>query len=397
MSSSFENNKGSRRRFLESSAGMAAGMISLGSGQASAAANSNLQVAVVGVRSRGRQLIKRFAKLDGVHIQAICDIDLAQANRAAGELRDLQRTHCRVERDYRNVLAAGDIDAVVIATPDHWHAPMCIDALNAGKHVFVETPMSHTATETAAILDAARNSDRVVFCGMQQRSMPHMQSAIENVRSGRIGSVRLARAWTSHRRKSIGLAPDGPAPVDVDYRTWLGPAPSREFNPNRFHYSWRWFWDYGGGELTNWGIHMIDIARLGLGVGQPNRVTASGGKYHFNDDQETPDTLTVNYDFADSTLIWEHREWCTRQIEGRSAGVAFYGENGTLIVDRSGWKIYDSGETVPATETSRGDTVAEDFVAAIRTGDTRRDQLQSAAISTDLCHMGNSAYRQSAS
>ena len=178
MSSSFENNKGSRRRFLESSAGMAAGMISLGSGQASAAANSNLQVAVVGVRSRGRQLIKRFAKLDGVHIQAICDIDLAQANRAAGELRDLQRTHCRVERDYRNVLAAGDIDAVVIATPDHWHAPMCIDALNAGKHVFVETPMSHTATETAAILDAARNSDRVVFCGMQQRSMPHMQSAL---------------------------------------------------------------------------------------------------------------------------------------------------------------------------------------------------------------------------
>ena len=153
---------------------------------------------------------------------------------------------------------------------------------------------------------------------------------------------------------------------------WLGSAPKRDFNLNRFHYSWRWFWDYGGGEVTNWGVHMIDIARLGLeriadfgsrisDCGEGVRITTTGGKYHFEDDQETPDTLTANLDFGDRTLIWEHRQWCPRQIEGRSAGVAFYGENGTLVLDRGGWKVYDSNEKVAVTDTSRGDTVVEDF------------------------------------
>jgi len=418
----FTNNKGNRRRFLGSTAGVAAGMMSLKAATAGSA-NSNLQVGIVGVRARGRQLIKRFANQPGVTIRAICDIDPAQANRAAGELHDLQAADFRTERDYCSLLASGDVDAVVIATPDHWHAPMTIDAVAANKHVFVETPLTHSIDETTAVLNAASDSDRVLFCGMQQRSMSHMRSALNHIADGHLGSVRLARAWTSHRRKSIGTAPDGPPPIGVDYSHWLGPAPSREFNPNRFHYSWRWFWDYGGGELTNWGVHMIDMARLGLfgsrlhsgvaGVGArdernpgasfagsvqprpPTTIHATGGKYYFtDDDQETPDTLTVNYDFGDRTLIWEHRQWCPRQIEGRSAGVAFYGEHGTLILDRGGWKVYDSNEKVAATESGSGDTVVEDFVAAVRSNDVTRHGLVSIAATTNLCHAANQEYRQ---
>lgn len=387
----FANTTGSRRRFLESSAGMAAGMMSLRSERA--AVPRSLNVAIIGVRARGRQLIKKFATTAGATVRVLCDVDPAQASRAAGELRDVQSSSFRVERDYHSVLAAGDVDAVVIATPDHWHAAMCIDAITAGKHVFIETPMSHNAAETVMILRAADQSDRVVFCGMQQRAMPHMQSALKHVRSGLIGDVRLARAWASHRRKPIGRAANGPAPIDVDYSMWLGPAPTVEFNPNRFHYSWRWFWNYGGGELTNWGTHMIDIARLGLGVESPERVTATGGKYHFDDDQETPDTMTVNYDFGDRSLIWEHRQWCSRQIEGRSAGVAFYGEHGTLILDRGGWKVYDSRESIAAAESSRGDTVVQNFLDSVRDQDLSRCDLGSVATSTDLCHAGNTAFR----
>ncbi len=382
---------------------MAAGIMTLGSG-ANGTANSNLHVAVIGVRARGRQLLKRLANTNNVSIRALCDVDPAQAQRASGELRDVQREQFRLERDYQVILAAGDVDAVVIATPDHWHAPMCVQSLAAGKHVFVETPLSHSTEDTNAMLSAATDSDRVLFCGMQQRSMPHIQSALNHIAAGHLGSVRLARAWTSHRRKSIGRAPDGPPPIDVHYSMWLGPALQREFNPNRFHYSWRWFWDYGGGELTNWGVHMIDIARLGL-FGRRTTdadadtlptpgVQVTGGKYYFtDDDQETPDTLTVNYDFGDRTLIWEHRQWCPRQIEGRSAGVAFYGEHGTLIVDRGGWKVYDSNEKVAATDSGSGDTIVTDFVEAVGTNKIDRDTLHSIAATTDLCHMANKVYR----
>ncbi|MFK7821354.1 MAG: Gfo/Idh/MocA family protein [Planctomycetaceae bacterium] len=401
MAGTFANNKGNRRRFLESSAGAAAGMMSLGSARRSSSSpNQKVQIAVIGVRARGRQLVKRIAAHPHATVTALCDIDSAQINRASSELQDLQPYSARLERDYRKVLAAGDIDAVVVATPDHWHAPMCLDALAANKHVFVETPISHTIDETAAIVSAASNSDRIVHCGMQQRSMPHMHSAIHELRNGSIGSIRLARAWASHRRKPIGKAVDGPPPIDVDYDTWLGAATKRPFNPNRFHYSWRWFWDYGGGELTNWGVHMIDIAMRGLSASSRDgsqfanpTISTTGGKYYFNDDQETPDTLTASFDFGDRSLIWEHRQWCPRQIEGRSAGVAFYGDGGTLIVDRGGWKIYDSSEKVAATDNSRGDTIIEDFVDAIRSGSGPQQDLASIASSTDLCHRANLVYR----
>jgi predicted dehydrogenase len=399
MAGNFADSKGNRRRFLESSAGVAAGVMSLGSARPEASANQRVQVAIIGVRARGRQLMKRLAAQSGVSIVALCDVDPAQIARASSELCDLQTQPARLERDYRNVLAAGDVDAVIVATPDHWHAKMCLDAISANKHVFVETPISHTIEETSAIVSAASDSDRIVACGLQQRSMPHIQSALDQLQSGNIGTIRLARAWASHRRKSIGKAVDGPPPIDVDYDTWLGPASKRDFNPNRFHYSWRWFWDYGGGELTNWGVHMIDTARLGLFSDQSQHsaqvepiIKTTGGKYYFDDDQETPDTLTANFDFGDRTLTWEHRQWCPRQIEGRSAAVAFYGDGGTLILDRGGWKIYDSAEKVAATDTSSGDTVVEDFVNAVRTGSSQHS-LASIATSTDLCHRANLVYR----
>ena len=183
MSANFSNNTGNRRRFLGSSAGVAASMLSLGGAPVG---SPEIRVGVIGVRARGRQLIKRLVSLDGVSVSSICDIDPAQASRAAGELRDLQSSPFRVERDYQRLLASGDVDSVVIATPDHWHARMCIDALAAGKHVFVETPLSHKVDETAAILGAASQSDRVLFCGMQQRSMPHMHSALDHIAAGHL-------------------------------------------------------------------------------------------------------------------------------------------------------------------------------------------------------------------
>lgn len=392
--SGFANYRGNRRRFLESSAGMAAGMMSISGPRRS----DPVRVAIIGTRNRGRQLAKRFAASSAASIAAVCDIDYAQASRCLTEVQQIAgSTGCRMEADYQRVLAAGDVDAVVIATPDHWHAKMCLESLDAAKHVFVEPPLAHTIDESRQILSAAATSERTVFCGLQQRSMAHVRSAIAHLQENRIGEVRLARAWTSHRRTSIGKAPDSPEPIGVDYQRWLGPAPARPFNPNRFHYSWRWFWDYGGGELTNWGVHLLDIARLGMNVSLPRDVVAVGGQYYISDDQETPDTLNVTYDYSDRAIVWEQRQWSPRQMEGRSAGVAFYGNRGTLIVDRGGWKIYDSEESSGLSEPGRGDTIVEDFLDAIRVGDRRLDDLKSAAISTDLCHLGNQAYRRSVS
>ncbi len=381
----------SRRRFLESSAGLAAGLMAFGA--TAQAKRPSVNVGVIGVRVRGRQLARAFSRTSGCRVVAICDVDPTQAIRTGSELLEFQQQPCRQEAQASRVLGADDVDAVVIATPDHWHASLCLQAIEAGKHVFVETPMSHTVAETRSILSAARASDRVVFCGLQQRSMPHVQSALRVLQEGRLGNVRLARAWSSHKRKPIGRATAGPVPIGVDYETWLGPAPRREFTPNRFHYSWRWFWDYGGGELTNLGVHMIDIARLGLNVTTPRRIVATGGQYYTDDDQETPDTLTVNYDFHDCSLIWEHRQWCSRPIEGRSTGVAFYGDRGTLIIDRGGWKIYDSDKKDASGEQGSGDSVVADFLTAVRLGRPDHSLLESAAISTDLCHFGNLAWR----
>ena len=394
----FVTARGNRRDFLEKSARNAAGVAAGVAGMTHAvsvarslSANETLNIAIIGLRSRGKKLGEIFASLPNCRVVSICDVDGAMFAPASTAIETHQNKPAWV-RDFRRVLDDKSVDAVVIATPDHWHGLMTVMACEAGKDVYVEKPMAHNIDEERRIVVAANQYQRVVQVGLQQRTSSHFQSAIEFIRSGRLGTVRLAKAWTSHQRKRMSATGDSRIPQGVNYDMWLGPAPKRAFNANRFHHSWRWFWDYGTGELGNWGIHMLDVARQGLGVELPQRVSVSGGSLYFTD-QETPDTLTVGYDFGAETIVWEHRQWSHRGIEGRSAATAFYGDNGTLIVDRSGWKVYETGTNESESGTDSTTEHCRDFVNAVRSRSQPTGDVESARISGALCHLGNIATR----
>jgi len=266
-------------------------------------------------------------------------------------------------------------------------------ACQAGKDIYLESPATHSLTEDTALIEAVNRTQRIVQVGLQQRSGSHFQSAIQFLRSGKLGNVRFAKAWIVHRRKSIGRRAVVEAPAHVDYAAWLGPAAARPFQPNRFHFNWRWFWEYGGGELAHWGVHMLDVARWGLQVETPVRVSSVGGKYSFDDDQETPDSLTVQYDFGGKSILWEQRLWSSHGVEGRSSGVAFHGDQGTLVVDRGGWKVYDHGEVIAADASDLLKSHLTNFTDCIRTRRTPAADLATGIASGALCHWGNTAYR----
>ena len=391
-----------RRQFLGSSAknaaGVAAGVVSLSAAAAIAHGNlEKIRLGVIGIRNQGKELATSFARLPGASVTTLCDVDDSLFPAVIKSVEQLQgegpNKTPKIERDFRRVLDDPEIDAVVIATPDHWHAVMTILACQAGKDVYVEKPVSHTIEEGTRMIAAARQYDRVVQSGLQQRSGAHFQSAIDYVRSGKLGRVRLAKAWTAHLRKSIGHKADCIAPQGVDYDLWQGPAPLKNFNPNRFHHNWHWNWDYGSGELGNWGVHMLDIARWGLEVTYPHQVSAQGGKHYFDDDQQTPDTLLANYSFPGKTIAWEHRLWSHQGIEGRSAAVAFHGDQGTLIVDRGGWKVYGQSESVTSDSSNCATPHHQNFLDSIRTRSRPTADIEIGHISTTLCHLGNIAYR----
>ncbi len=312
----------------------------------------------------------------------------------AREVETLQGHAPQLLTDFRRLLDDSSIDAVVIATPDHWHAPMTILACQAGKDVYVEKPVSHSLAEGPAMIAAAQACRRIVQAGLQQRSGGHFRTAIEYVQSGKLGSVHLAKAWTVHQRKSIGFKKDVSVPAGVNYDLWLGPASARPFNPNRFHYNWHWFWDYGTGELGNWGVHLLDVARWGLGVDLPTQVSAAGGKHHFHDDQQTPDTLLVNYTYPGKTITWEHRLWSAHGMEGRSAAVAFCGERGTLIVDRGGWKVYGQKESLATGASDLLEPHLRNFIDCVKSRDIPACSIETGHVSSALCHLGNIAYRR---
>ncbi|MCH8219456.1 MAG: Gfo/Idh/MocA family oxidoreductase, partial [Planctomycetes bacterium] len=238
----------------------------LWSGRRILGANDDIRVAIIGLGGKGSSHVKQFSNLPGVRLVALCDVD---PQRLAKQVKRVDGAHSQT--DPRRILDRQDIDAVVIATPDHWHAPACIWACEAGKDVYVETPASHNLAEGERMVQAGRLWNRVIQTGMHQRSGAHFQSAIEFLRSGKLGPVNTAKAWIVHRRKSIGFKANAPIPKEVDYDMWLGPARKQPFNPNRFHANWHWFWDYGTGEIGNWGVHLLDIARWGLDVELPQR------------------------------------------------------------------------------------------------------------------------------
>jgi len=387
-----------RRAFLQRSAGKAAVGVAAGlSGwlPANAGAQEPVRLGVIGVRSRGLELARAATRLPGVEIAALCDVDAAILHDAANRLESA--TTPRQFSDYRQLLDDSRIHGLIIATPDHWHASMTMDACRAGKDVYLESPATHSVAEWAQVVAVAARHQRIVQTGLQQRSGAFVQSAVKFLQSGGVGRVRFARAWMACRRKPIGRRGDSPAPGGVDYAAWLGPAPYREFNGNRFHGNWTRFWDYGSGELGLWGVHWLDVAAWALDLNGPVSVSAIGSRLHFTDDQETPDTLTVHYQFQRPhpvEVAWEHRTWTVHGNEGRTSGIAFYGDDGTLVLDRGGWKVYDRKDSPAENGGDLDGPHLADFLRSVRTREEPAASLMVARRAEQLCHLGVQAYRE---
>jgi predicted dehydrogenase len=346
-----------------------------------ASANEKLTIACMGCRGRAGHLIRGFAEMSDVNIAALIDIDPRQFGEAVKNIEGKTGKAPKTLSDFRRVLDDKAIDAIVVGTPDHWHAIPTILACQAGKHVYVEKPCSHNLREGQVMLAAARKHRRAVQVGIQSRNARYLAGACEYIRSGALGKVTLAKAWESAKQPAVPPLPDADPPPGVDYDMWLGPAPKRPFNPNRFHSKWRWFFDYGTGDLGNDGVHRIDFARRGLeaafaAMGRklpdwPTAVSAAGGKLFFDDIQEWPDTLLVTWEFPGALLLYEMRIWSSNPIEGEAEGAAIYGENGSVIIGNSSWRAYGpKGEPLPMrgrSDDSEHDAAHKrDWVDAIR-------------------------------
>jgi predicted dehydrogenase len=380
-----------RRHFLHAAASTAA-LTALTATGAADKPNEKIRLAFIGVRGRGRQLISGFAPFDDVEIVCVCDPDANVVPAAIKAMQPWQKHEPKVEKDIRKVLENRDVNAVVVATPDHWHALATVWACQAGKHVYVEKPISHNLVEGRRMVDAARKYERVVQVGTQRRSAEYLVKAAEFIRSGKLGKVPFARTWIAGNRPNIGKKDDAQVPAGVDYDLWLGPAPERPFNPNRFHYNWHWFWDYGTGELGNNGIHGLDTIRWLLNLDAPERITCGGGKYFYDDDQQTPDTQIATFDFASTAVTWEHRIWSKTGIEGEGYGVTLYGEKGTLVIDHKGWHVIDGVEaSEPQSAFDRGHL--RNFLDCVKDGKRPNADIEEGHRSTRLCHLGNIAYR----
>ncbi len=355
-----------------------------------------VRVAIMGLGSRGSALLQAFLAA-GAEIAGLCDVDESAAGRAADAVATRQQGKPRIDRDIRRLLDDRSIDAVVVATPNHWHAPATILACTAGKHVYVEKPCSHTPEEGELAVAAARKHGVVVQHGTQRRSWPWVQEAVKAVQDGAIGPVHLARSWYTNRRPSIGRGVRIPPPPTLDWTLWQGPAPERPFSSNVVPYNWHWWWHWGNGELGNNGVHGLDVARWALGLRFPTRVVSSGGRLYHDDDQETPDTLSVAYEFPGGKQITWEGQSCTPLGNQRSTfGVSFHGPEASLVIDTDGWRMLDKKNEVASEHegTKKDDVVhVADFLAAIREGRGPAADIAEGHASALLCHLGTIAYR----
>jgi len=306
-----------------------------------------------------------------------------------------QKRVAQVE-DFRTIIANGDIDTVSVATPDHWHAPIALAAIKAGKHVYVEKPCCHNVREGVLLDAAAKRYNACVQHGTQSRSGPGIRDAVKFLREGNLGKVRMAKAINNQLREPIGRAPDADPPAGVNYDLWLGPAPLRPYTRNRWHYKWHWFWDYGTGDMGNDGIHQVDQARWGLGVGYPKGVSASGGQLFYDDDHETPDTQVVTFEYDDCYLMYEMRLWTDYKMDGHDNGTVFYGDKGTLEIGRNGCEVTFIGE--PKKRIGGGadfNANVRNFIDCVKAGDPSglNAPISEGVISAALCHLGNMATR----
>lgn len=387
-----------RREFLKlgASATMAIAAVHVSCSDAAVAADDKpLRIGVMGVNGRGGALCKAFIA-QKAEIAYVCDVDRNVLQRAVAAVANDQGNEPKGIEDLRVMLDDKTVDAIAVAAPNHWHAPATILGCSHGKHVYVEKPCSHNPREGELAVEAARKYDRVVTMGSQRRSWPAIVEAIGKLRAGELGKLHYARAWYNNRRPSIGHGKQVDPPSYLNWELWQGPAAARPFKDNLVHYNWHWHWHYGNGELGNNGVHALDVARWGMSADYPVRVTTGGGKYRHDDDQETPDTHIVTYDFPDSkSIMWEGLSWSTYGPGATQFGISFHGENGTLVIVDSGYKIFDTKNKEVNAVTGRGgdaDHVAN-FIDCIRTGKRPNADIEEAHKSTLLCHLGNISYR----
>lgn len=357
-------------------------------------ASNRVNLAIIGLRGRGKALAGAFATVPDLAIEALVDVDSKVLDQTAAAVMKETGKAPRTYSDLRRVLDDKAIDAVAIATPDHWHAPAAILACAAGKDVYLEKPCAHNAREARMVVEAARRHGRIVQHGTQARSRPTTQRAIELVHSGKIGRVLMAKAWNVQLRKNIGRLPDAPVPAGVDYDTWIGPAPALPFNENRFHYTWHWHWNYGTGDAGNDGAHQLDQARWALGVDAPTQVAGSAAKLYFDDDQQTPDTMNITFSYPGKMLVFEMRIWNPYAMGGVENGVAVYGSEGMVEIGKSdrvnGYRVYDrAGKLVSKEEENVADRHAHDFVDCVRSRRAPSAEIETGRLSALHCHLAN--------
>jgi predicted dehydrogenase len=407
----------SRREFAGAVGGAAALWTAAVPAVGAVGANDKVRIGIIGAGSRGGQLLDTFLPQKDVDLVAVCDVDDSQAGKTAERVAKHSGKKPATCRDYRKVLDDKDVDAVIIATPDHWHAIPAIHAVMAGKDVYVEKPVGHNVAEGQAMIKAARKYDKIMAVGTQQRSSTNFQKAVEAVKSGKIGKVFWIQTWNFENISPAGMGryPDTDPPAGVDYDRWLGPAPKRPFNSNRFHLLFRWWFDYAGGMMSDWGVHLNDIALWALDSKGPQSVSSTGGVFTTDDGRDTPDTLQVVYEFPGCTLTYSMRKGNGLRFNGHDYGILFCGTDGSLFLDRSGHEITPDKisepygirlvhgtkpvreiQLKPSSHKAENDgqpAHVRDFLDCLRSRKRPVADIEIAHRSTNTCHLGNIAYK----
>lgn len=403
-----------RRNFLQNSATVLGGglLASAVNNQAFAlfknqiAPSDQLNIGAIGINGMGWSDVTAALKVPGVNLTAVCDVD---KNVIVKRLADSGKMNVDISKvktygDYRRLLDQKDIDAVIIGTPDHWHALMMMDACAAGKDVYVEKPVGNSIGECRVMVDAQQRYNKVVQAGQWQRSQKHFKDAVDFVHSGQLGNIRTVKVWCYQGWMKPGpVVPDTAPPPGVDYATWLGPAPTRPFNSSRFHFNFRWFWDYAGGLMTDWGVHLLDYGLLGMKSPVPKSVSALGGRFAYPDlYEETPDTLTTLYEFDNFNMVWDSAMGIDNGSYNRDHGIAYIGNNGTLILNRGGWEVIEEKQSKKKVnkpfEKSSDNGLhlhMQNFVSVIKSRkmEDLHCPIQAGAHVATVAQMGNIAFR----